>query len=466
MFQNRRAASLAAAIGALAWSAAALGQADVIVGDLRGINNPGGEGPRKWGTIDGVTSYSIGTTSCNIGDVPLDWFGFNPNHPVIAQHFFRVSDGRIQQIGQSWVKHGLCALQEEVCGDCTPFGGGCEVKLGVGCSDPYSSSLNGDQAGLGPASEVNAFTGEFDWPYGDAGVVGDTLYKRIQVDNDDLSPDNHPDAVFLAEGHYVAKDDAAAGNGFNNASYRRFTVGSLSGGGYFLNWAGTTQQQLPGITAWQDHGLGAGVPDPDVHLVPIDVPDDGQFWLGYKVSDNGDGTWHYEYAIHNINSHRAGASLTIPVPSGVLVTDIGFADVDYHSGEPFDPTNWNATRETDTVVWESPQTYDQNPDSNALRWGTLYNFWFDADAAPVAGNAQLGLFRPGKGNAPPAAIMVPGPAGDCVADFNADGNLNILDFVAFQGAFTKGDEDADVNADGDLNILDFIAFQELFQAGC
>jgi hypothetical protein len=54
----------------------------------------------------------------------------------------------------------------------------------------------------------------------------------------------------------------------------------------------------------------------------------------------------------------------------------------------------------------------------------------------------------------------------CTADFNGDGALNILDFVALQGAFQNGDASADINGDGDLNILDFVAFQGLFQAGC
>jgi ligand-binding sensor domain-containing protein len=54
----------------------------------------------------------------------------------------------------------------------------------------------------------------------------------------------------------------------------------------------------------------------------------------------------------------------------------------------------------------------------------------------------------------------------CPADFNADGALNILDFVAFQNAFKAGDDAADANGDGTLNILDFVAFQGLFQAGC
>lgn len=54
----------------------------------------------------------------------------------------------------------------------------------------------------------------------------------------------------------------------------------------------------------------------------------------------------------------------------------------------------------------------------------------------------------------------------CVADFNGDGSLNILDFVAYQTAFIAGDDAADVNGDGELNVLDFVAFQAAFVAGC
>jgi hypothetical protein len=54
----------------------------------------------------------------------------------------------------------------------------------------------------------------------------------------------------------------------------------------------------------------------------------------------------------------------------------------------------------------------------------------------------------------------------CPADFNADGSLDILDFVDFQLAFVAGDHKADYNGDGVLDLLDFVAFQTLFQMGC
>jgi len=52
------------------------------------------------------------------------------------------------------------------------------------------------------------------------------------------------------------------------------------------------------------------------------------------------------------------------------------------------------------------------------------------------------------------------------SDFNQDGSSDILDFVAFQEAFTDGEPAADCNEDGTLNILDFTCFQEVFVDGC
>jgi hypothetical protein len=55
---------------------------------------------------------------------------------------------------------------------------------------------------------------------------------------------------------------------------------------------------------------------------------------------------------------------------------------------------------------------------------------------------------------------------DCYADFNDDGNVNILDFVAFQTAFLAQDPAADCDEYGDFNIFDFVCFQGAFVAGC
>ncbi|MEO1007394.1 MAG: GC-type dockerin domain-anchored protein [Planctomycetota bacterium] len=56
--------------------------------------------------------------------------------------------------------------------------------------------------------------------------------------------------------------------------------------------------------------------------------------------------------------------------------------------------------------------------------------------------------------------------GDCLADFDGDGELSIFDFLAFQNAFDAGDLAADLDGDGSLSLFDFLEFQNLFDAGC
>jgi len=462
-------AAIAACGTMLMTAPAALGQADVIVGDLTGPLNSDGIGPRLWGSVGDTTAYSVGTTSCNTGDVALDWFQFNPNHPVIAQNMFRIKDGRIEQIGMAWVKHGLCALQQNLCGGCQPVGPGCQPLLGVGCSDPYDAELNGEQQVLGRRSEVNATTGAFTWPF-TGGGSGGTLGKRIQVNLNDLDPNQNDGAVYLAEGAYIAKDDAAAGNGDNNNSYRTFGVGTLTGAGYQLFWNNPTVREAPAIFAWQDHGLGLNQPDPDVNIVPIDpisLEDSGLMYLGYKVSENDDGTWHYEYAFQNVNSDRALGSVTIESPPGTSFENIGFKDIDYHSGETLDSTDWiiSALSTANAIEWRSPETFAENPDSNAMRWGTLYNFWFDSDGPPVPGKVGITYFKPGDPQGIPVPAVLPG-AVPCPPDFNGDGAVNVLDFIAFQAAFTANFPSADCDGDGEFTIQDFTCFSALFVEGC
>jgi uncharacterized membrane protein len=58
------------------------------------------------------------------------------------------------------------------------------------------------------------------------------------------------------------------------------------------------------------------------------------------------------------------------------------------------------------------------------------------------------------------------PAASCPADCNADGALNILDFVCFQNEWNAQSEIGDCDANGVYNILDFVCFQGVFAAGC
>jgi choice-of-anchor B domain-containing protein len=56
----------------------------------------------------------------------------------------------------------------------------------------------------------------------------------------------------------------------------------------------------------------------------------------------------------------------------------------------------------------------------------------------------------------------------CVADYNADGEVNTMDFIAYLNDFTGATDigDPDLNGDGDVNTMDFLLFLNVFAAGC
>src|SRR5262249_17299429 len=149
----------------------------------------------------------------------------------------------------------------------------------------------------------------------------------------------------------------------------------------------------------------------------------GLFLLSAKSTALGGGFWHYEYAIENMNSNRAAVSFSIPIDPSATVQNIGFHDVDYHSGEPFAGTDWNGVFSNGAVTL-STQDFNTNKNANALRWGTLYNFRFDANRQPQTVNATLGLFRPGSPGAMNPSTVGPTPT---QADCNHNGIPDTID---------------------------------------
>ncbi len=202
---------------------------DVIVGDIPSLQQFGSSGTQ--------VGLAVGTTSCNAGNIELNWFQMPAiDHPVIPQNLYRMSGGtsntdRFEQIGQSWLKHAFTALQQNACGfGCQSSGTG--TRLGVGCSDPYSASLNAGQTGLGSRAWVNPFSGAFTSSANShSGHSHSGTTHRILVEGSDLNTTLNLGATYWAEAQYVTPHEFAwcqahAGecNMYNNASYRRFTV--------------------------------------------------------------------------------------------------------------------------------------------------------------------------------------------------------------------------------------------------
>ena len=383
--------------------------ADVIVGEIPSAST--------YGAVSGMSAYSLGTTSCNVGDQELLWIAGNNQHPVIGQNIYRIENGRFEQVGLGWLKHGFTALQQDLCCDCNSSGTG--TRLGVGCSDPYGSGLNGSQSGLGPRSQVNAFTGAFPYPFQAQGQTGDSVYKRIQVPTAEVNPAMHPTALYLGEAQYVTPDDSAAGNGANSVSYCVMSrPGSTTGGSYRLNVVnGSTVQEQCAIRGWE-------AADPSVVVEDIQVPGEGMFCAGSNAIDNGDGTWSYEYAVFNNNSDFSGQSFSVPVGAGATVSNVGMSFPMYHSGEPYTNTAWSSSVSGGAVTW-STETFAQNANANALRWGTTYSFWFTTNTAPVTVAASLGLFKSGNPGNQSVALLGPdgGNGGPVITNY-CSANVN------------------------------------------
>ncbi len=423
---------------------------DVVYSDCVDITN--------WGAVGGIRGYSLGSYTCNIGNQNLRWGNTWSGTPALAMNAYRLANGRLEQIGMSWVKYSCCAAVGNGCGlGCN--GQGSSV-LGVGCRDIYTASYNGGQSRLGPRSQVNPSTGQITR---DPGSSGNAIFRRLQVHESDLNPTLNPGALYFVEGVYVASDDAPllanGANAANNASYKRVTVGT----NYALNVTGSMQVGVPAIAAWRDHGNGLNTPDPNVVISTYTVPGDGIFYVACRPIDLGNGRWRYEYAVFNMNSHRAAGSLSVPVSSSVNVSGVGFKDVDYHSGEPYDNTDWVVNVGGGAAVWSSPQTFEQNPNSNALRWGTMYNFWFEADEAPVLGEVSIGLFRPGAAGEPASfQVEAPVPGGGCRVDWNGDESVNSSDISEFLSTWVADVQNGTLNADfdgtGQVSSNDIAAF--------
>ncbi len=353
------------------------GAPDVIVGDIPAI--------RRWGSLGNETAFSLATTSCNIGTARLDWIPSpDPRHPVITQNLYRILDGRIEQLGiMSWLKHGFSVAAGSLCGNC---GDHASHYLAVNCSDPYSESLNGLQGGLGPRREINASTGAYSMPFSTLPTPRTILDGRLRVANVDLDPAGNLGARYFVESQYIHPQDAAAGNGLNNASYREAFVRLAPSGELHLNLAASAPivRESPAIKAWRHM-------HPDVSYVDLDVPGDGRFIVGYRFVPNaGSVDGHTILAVMNLNSHRSARSLRVRFADGAIANP-GFHDIAYQH-EPYSGTDWAVAVNGSEIEW-STDSFTTSQNANALRWGAMYTFWCDSASPPTS--LQLGLFRPG-----------------------------------------------------------------------
>ena len=353
---------------------------------------------RRTGTFpNGVQAIGMWTKCCNPGtsNIPFQ-AAMNPNHGFIHYIVARESGGRFVQISNyAWVKHTFGSNNDpSTCGSC--IGGGTTSFVHVGCSDTYANSQAVDHFNLGPPGEVDPWLGgwvpQCSWfdrgnppvavslqcdgirslTQTQANVLNQSIGDCMRVYDDDL---NVPGANFYFQSGYLIQSEAESVRD-NNIGSRQFTA----------VWNGSTNWTL---TDGANYLLGSVLQRWSGATITsaANGTDDGRFYVAVKVTGPTNGLYHYEYAVQNRDNKRGMGAFRIPVCPEAQVLNFGFHDVDRNA-----LTDWTSSKVGSEIVFQT-QAVSPNP----LRWNSIYNFWFDSDAAPLAGTLLLDQYDVGPG---------------------------------------------------------------------
>jgi hypothetical protein len=389
-------------------------QPDVITGHVGYCLQLGREGPIG----SGIVGLGMDTTACNQGTAAANWIALAfTDHPVINLNMYRLTTAngadRFEQIGQSWLKHGFGSANADECG----FGcaGGRFEEVGPGCSDTYAAGQFepcgfGTPGLMAPRSVIHPYRGTMpssgdlgpgggcDFNFASANHIGHVhdgvpyigISHRLQVDDVDLIPALNPGARYFGEGQYLVPDEYASSNGSqnNNVTHQElFVAGPDLDGVFTFTNSGVVHVSEPAVNAWPGSSQTRIEPSP---------MNDGRAILAAKVTDLGGGVSHYEYAIYNMNMDTSIRSFRVPLPPSVSITNVGFHAPRHHAPElnadNYSNAPWTVSVSAAAIEW-STDTVSVDPLANALRYGTMYNFRFDADAAPGPVLAEVGLFK-------------------------------------------------------------------------
>jgi hypothetical protein len=189
---------------------------------------------------------------------------------------------------------------------------------------------------------------------------------------------------------------------------------------------------------------------------PVEL--DVEIWMGYSDYEPGQLTTTFD------DHWSFGKTLVFDGAATLSSAGLGGFDivVDVNDVFNYDPDAGNLLVEIVFPTEGQPEV--PQFDSAGYSFGNGGTPWTDRLFASSA-DAPTGIIGGDDGHVTRFNFVAEPPAYD--PDCNADGQLNILDFVCFQAAFQAGDvEIADCDANGALNILDFVCFQGAFQAAC
>ncbi len=388
----------------------AAAQSNAIPGtdvNLYDVYSPTIYGRRGPAYPNGEVAVGFGHAFCNAGTVHVPW-ATSPTtgglmtdvHFKIAFMLARESNGRMVQVkvSENFVKHSRVTynLGSSQCGTCQS---GPTSTFRMGCYDAYTTGFNGNRFNLGPSSELDPWTGSWNpvgsyFDRGDPAVAGpaasdgtqsltntqintwDALKNRGVIPESELSQGG----TFYAQVHLVCEGEPVANRGNNQLSEL-----------FPITWSGTAWQagtpSLPVQGSVLNRWTGS------VRNTAGNGLDDGRFLVASKVTGPVNGVYHFEYAVHNIDNARGGASLKLPLHPDAQLTAVGFRDID---GNPLN--DWTWSRSGNELSFMATGT-------NSLDWNTIYNVWFDATVAPTTSTVVIDQARVG-----PGALSVVVPA--------------------------------------------------------
>lgn len=403
---------------------------DIGLCRLFGLDSRGREGTYP----NGISGFAVGTTSINLGSINIPWqtpgtsLGFNmgTDHPVIVQNMYRLANGRFEQIGEAWLKHGWLATNSTECPTtCTAAANG--QLLGPGCTDTYSSGNNSDRTYLGPRNEVNPLTGVWTAEgsffaqgvndrirringssritngstMANAGNTASVTYtpsqNRIAVTDADMLV---PNSVFVIEAYYITRNDI---NKYNQIGHRRGTATwNASQTRWEFTLEGATSSSFtmgPAINSWGDSRS---------FFAPRT---EGDAIVAVKVNPQSGGWFEYDYAVYVHDLDRELDQFIIPVPDSVNVRNITYRDSDRNAAN-----QWTTSRSAGNIRWAA----QIGTNRNTLSYGRVFNFRFEAQQAPTSSFAMATMSKPGMNPFITAGITGPG-----ASDQNFAGDLTL-----------------------------------------
>jgi hypothetical protein len=352
----------------------------------------------------------------------------NDQHPYLIWNMYRInSDGSIDQIGRSGVKHAFLTTN----GGCAPGHGGNSHVLGRACSDTYGTGNNDSSNALGPRSEIIPATNE----WGRCGSIYD-----VNCDGNENSSGNGqysqrlivaesqivvPDASYLFESWYLAREDI---NIYNSMATKSVTP-SWTGSVWSLG-SGSNYRLGPAVDRWFELPA-AGASKAIQELASAE----GHSKVAVKAFPLGGGSWRYEYVVMNHDFARAETEcldpnpppcrpgyvkvvhnfgfdrFSVPIPDDIVVSDIVFSDGDMNSGN-----EWTHSKAGDTLTWTEPANpsppANVPPVLNTLDWGRMYRFSFVANGSPDSAGVSLHVAKTGFPQTMTANVL--GPNSDVI----------------------------------------------------